>query len=144
MKDWTSPGLSDHTLGHEAAVIATALGATMIEKHLTLSRADGGPDAGFSLEPHEFKAMVEAVTRASQALGEVKYGPQPGEDVSLRRSLWVAKDTAKGEALRLGDNIVTARPALGLPPAAADQGKVLRAGRQLAAGTPLKLEDLAS
>src|SRR5262249_15728301 len=81
-------GRSDHTLGHDAAVVATALGAPYIEKHLTLARADGGPDAGFSLEPHEFRAMVQAVRRASLMLGEVTYGPQPSEDPSLRRSLW--------------------------------------------------------
>jgi pseudaminic acid synthase len=134
-------GLSDHTLGHEAAVIATALGASMIEKHLTLSRKDGGPDAGFSLEPQEFKDMVQAVRRASLTLGEVKYGPQPEEDTILRRSLWVVKDISEGEPLRFGDNVVTARPALGLPPSTSLTGK--RAARALAASTPLKQEDVA-
>ena len=134
-------GLSDHTLGHEAAVVATALGASMIEKHLTLSRSDGGPDAGFSLEPHEFKAMVRAVRNASAALGDVRYGPQPGEDTSLRRSLWVLRDIEQGEPLRLGDNVVTARPALGLPPAMPLDGR--RATRFLRARTPLQAEDLA-
>jgi pseudaminic acid synthase len=134
-------GLSDHTLGHEAAVIATALGASMIEKHLTLSRKDGGPDAGFSMEPQEFKDMVQAVRRASAALGEVKYGPQPGEDTTLRRSLWVVKDISEGEPLRFGDNVVTARPALGLPPSTSLTGK--RAARALTASTPLKQEDVA-
>jgi pseudaminic acid synthase len=134
-------GLSDHTLGHEAAVIATALGASMIEKHLTLSRKDGGPDAGFSMEPQEFKDMAQAVRRASAALGEVKYGPQPGEDTTLRRSLWVVKDISEGEPLRFGDNVVTARPALGLPPSTSLTGK--RAARALTASTPLKQEDVA-
>jgi pseudaminic acid synthase len=134
-------GLSDHTLGHEAAVIATALGASMIEKHLTLSRKDGGPDAGFSMEPQEFKDMVQAVRRASAALGEVKYGPQPGEDTTLRRSLWVVKDISEGEPLRFGENVVTARPALGLPPSTSLTGK--RAARALTASTPLKQEDVA-
>ena len=134
-------GLSDHTLGHEAAVVATALGATMIEKHLTLSRSDGGPDAGFSSEPHEFKAMVTAVRNASLALGEVRYGPQPGEDTSLRRSLWVMRDIEEGESLRLGDNVVTARPALGVPPATPLEGR--RAARFLRARTPLQAEYLA-
>jgi pseudaminic acid synthase len=134
-------GLSDHTLGHEAAVIATALGASMIEKHLTLSRKDGGPDAGFSMEPQEFKDMVQAVRRASAALGEVRYGPQPGEDTTLRRSLWVVKDISEGEPLRFGDNVVTARPSLGLPPSTSLTGK--RAARALTASTPLKQEDVA-
>lgn len=134
-------GLSDHTITNDAAVVATALGATMIEKHLTLSRADGGPDAGFSLEPHEFKGMVQAVRRAAAAIGEVKYGPQPGEDTSLRRSLWVARDVSVGEPLRLGDNVVTARPALGLPCSTDLTGCVATHG--LKAGTPLQIGDLA-
>lgn len=144
MSEWTQVcqvGLSDHTLGHEAAVIATALGATMIEKHLTLARADGGPDAGFSAEPQEFADMVKAVKRAAAAMGEVRYGPGPGEDTMLRRSLWIAKDIAEGEPLRFGDNVVTARPALGLPPATVLTGK--RAARALKAATPLQQEDLA-
>jgi sialic acid synthase SpsE len=133
-------GLSDHTLGHDAAVVATALGATYIEKHLTLSRADGGPDAAFSSEPHEFAAMVQAVRRAHAAIGEVRYGPQPGEDPTLRRSLWVLRDVHEGEALRLGDNVVTARPALGLACDTGLTGK--RAARALKAGTALQAEDL--
>lgn len=136
-------GLSDHTHGHEAAMLATALGATMIEKHLTLSRADGGLDAAFSLEPEEFKDMVQAVKRAAAMMGEARYGPTEGEEVGLRRSLWVAKDTCTGGFLVLGDNLVTARPGLGLPPAVADQGKVLRARRPLFAGQPLRQEDVA-
>jgi pseudaminic acid synthase len=134
-------GLSDHTLTNDAAIVATALGATMIEKHLTLSRADGGPDAGFSLEPQEFADMVQAVRRASAALGEVKYGPQPGEDTTLRRSLWITRDIAQGEPLVFGDNVVTARPALGLAPATPLTGR--RAARALKACAPLKEGDLA-
>lgn len=140
-RDGRDFGLSDHTMGHDAAVVATALGATMIEKHLTLSRSDGGPDAGFSTEPHEFKAMVEACKRAAASIGEVKYGPGPGEDTRLRRSLWVLRDISEGEPLRLGDNIVTARPALGLHPATELAGR--RASRALKASTPLNQEDLA-
>jgi N-acetylneuraminate synthase len=128
-------GLSDHTIGNEAAIVATALGATMIEKHLTLSRSDGGPDAGFSQEPHEFKALVQAVRNAAATLGEVTYGPQPGEDPSLRRSLWVIRDTEVGCSLVLGENVVTARPALGLP---CDTNlRRLFAQERLKAGTPL-------
>lgn len=134
-------GLSDHTFGDDCAVVATALGATYIEKHLTLSRADGGPDAGFSSEPHEFAAMVQAVRRAAAALGEVRYGPSPGEDVSLRRSLWVLRDTCAGEPLRLGDNVVTARPALGLPPSTSMENR--QAACDLEAGTPLLAEHVA-
>lgn len=134
-------GLSDHTLGHDAAVVATALGATYIEKHLTLSRADGGPDAGFSSEPREFAAMVQAVRRAAATLGEVRYGPGPGEDPGLRRSLWVLQDICEGEALRFGVNVATARPALGLPCATPLTGR--RAAVNLKAGTPLLQEHLA-
>lgn len=134
-------GLSDHTLGLDAAVVATALGATYIEKHLTLSRADGGPDAGFSAEPAEFAAMVQAVRRAAATLGEVRYGPGPGEDPSLRRSLWVLRDISAGESLRFGDNVATARPALGLPPATPLTGR--RAAVDLKAGTALLQEHLA-
>ncbi len=134
-------GLSDHTLGHEAAMIATALGATMIEKHLTLSRSDGGPDAGFSLEPQEFKDMVAACKRAAAIVGEVRYGPTAGENTQLRRSLWVSKDVKAGDYLVLGVNVVTARPALGLPPATTLDGCI--AAHDLKARTPLRLEDIA-
>lgn len=130
--DW---GLSDHTLGIGVAVAATALGATMLEKHLTLSRADGGPDAGFSMEPAEFKQLVTECRRAAAAIGVPSYGPGPNESTALRRSLWVAKDIAEGEPLRLGDNVVSARPALGIHPNAPIEG--CRARRSLKAGTPL-------
>ncbi len=76
-------GLSDHTPGIGVAVAATALGATVIEKHLTLSRADGGPDAAFSMEPHEFAQMVIECRRAAAAIGTVQYGPTPGEAASM-------------------------------------------------------------
>jgi pseudaminic acid synthase len=137
---WDDFGLSDHTFGHDAAVVATALGATYIEKHLTLARADGGPDAGFSSEPAEFADMVQAVRRAHATLGDVRHRPQPCEDPSLRRSLWVLRDTHKGEPLRFGDNVVTARPALGLPCDTSMVGK--RAARALKAGTALQAEDV--
>lgn len=80
-------GLSDHTQGLGVAVAATVLGASMIEKHLTLARADGGPDAAFSMEPHEFAQMVTECRRAAAAIGEVRYGPTPAEapQVALRR-----------------------------------------------------------
>ncbi len=134
-------GLSDHTLGIGVAVAAVALGATYIEKHLTLSRADGGPDAGFSAEPHEFKQMVTECRRAAQAIGVPSYGPGPGESTSLRRSLWVIKDIKAGESLSLNINVATARPALGLPPSTDLAGN--RASRDLKAGTPLTQECIA-
>lgn len=108
-------GLSDHTQGIGVAIAAVVRGATYIEKHLTLSRADGGLDAGFSLEPSEFQQMVTECRRAADAIGQFTYGPGPNESLDLRRSLWVAKPIRKGErSLVLGDNVVSARPALGM------------------------------
>lgn len=134
-------GLSDHTPGIGVACAAAALGATMIEKHLTLSRSDGGPDASFSMEPEEFKQMVIECRRAAASIGTPKFGPSPSEDTSLRRSLWVIKDTKAGEPLILGENVATARPALGLP-----CNTILtnyHAYHDLKAGQPLKDCDLA-
>jgi pseudaminic acid synthase len=141
MRNWKGWGLSDHTLGIGVAVAAVALGATYIEKHLTLSRADGGPDAGFSAEPHEFKQMVTECRRAAQAIGVPSYGPGPGESTDLRRSLWVIKDVKAGEMLSLNINVATARPALGLPPSTNLAGNL--ASRDLKAGTPLTQECIA-
>jgi len=134
-------GLSDHTVGIGVAVAACAIGATYIEKHLTISRADGGPDAGFSMEPAEFKQLVVECRRAAAARGEVKFGPGPNESTDLRRSLWVRKDIAAGEPLRLGDNVCTARPALGLPCSTPLEGA--RAAHALRAGQPLVAGDVA-
>jgi N-acetylneuraminate synthase len=130
-----SLGLSDHTLGIGVAVAATALGCCYIEKHLTLSRADGGPDAGFSSEPAEFKQMVTECRRAAKAIGVPSYGPGPNESTDLRRSLWVIRDCKQGEPLIFGHDIATARPALGLPPSFDLTG--CKASRDLRAGTPL-------
>ena len=139
-------GLSDHTLGHTAAVVATVLGATMIEKHLTLSRSDGGPDAGFSVEPHELKALVDACRDAAAALGVVRYGPTEAEKPSLifRRSLYVRHAIPQGAVLTnevIAESIVSSRPALGLPPDYPILGR--RVLRDLPAGTPLREADLA-
>lgn len=110
-------GLSDHTLGIGVATAAVALGATVIEKHFTLSRADGGVDAAFSLEPAEMKALVAETERAWQALGKISYGPTTEEKPSLkhRRSLYIVKDMKAGEVLTT-DNLRAIRPGLGLPP----------------------------
>ncbi|GAM09645.1 pseudaminic acid synthase [Geobacter sp. OR-1] len=110
-------GLSDHTMGVGAAVAAVALGATVIEKHFTLSRADGGVDSVFSLEPAEMQALVVETERAWQALGVVSYGPSEKEQGSLkfRRSLYVAADMAAGEAFT-PENLRIVRPGYGLPP----------------------------
>jgi pseudaminic acid synthase len=110
-------GLSDHTLGTGVGVAATVLGATAIEKHLTLNRADGGPDASFSLEPDEMARLVLECRQAHQALGGVYYGPTQAEQKSLafRRSIYVVQDVAAGEALTT-ENLRVIRPGHGLAP----------------------------
>jgi len=131
-------GLSDHTLGTEVSVAAVSLGASIIEKHLTLSRADGGPDASFSLEPQEFAAMVTAVRTAERALGTVHYGVSPEEAASrvFRRSLFVVKDVRAGEPFT-ADNVRSIRPGHGLHPRHLDEVLTMRAARDIARGTPL-------
>jgi len=110
-------GLSDHTMGIGGAVAAVAHGATVIEKHFTLSRADGGVDSAFSLEPEEMKQLVIETERAWQSLGTVAYGPTEAELPSLkfRRSLYIAKDMQAGEKLTL-ENMRIVRPGMGLKP----------------------------
>ena len=110
-------GLSDHTMGCGVAVAATALGATVIEKHFTLRRADGGVDSAFSMEPHEFAQLREETARAWQGLGRISYGATLGEagSVMFRRSLYVVQDLKAGDALTR-DNLRAIRPGFGLPP----------------------------
>jgi len=109
-------GLSDHTMGVGVSVASVALGATVIEKHFTLSRADGGVDSSFSMEPAEMAQLVLETERAWQAMGQVSYGPTAAEMKSLqfRRSLYVVKDLKAGELLTV-DNLRAIRPGLGLP-----------------------------
>jgi pseudaminic acid synthase len=110
-------GLSDHTMGIGAAVAAVAHGATVIEKHFTLCRADGGVDSAFSLEPDEMRSLVIETERAWQSLGRVNYGPTEGEESSLifRRSLYIAVDMEEGEVLTQ-ENLRIIRPGFGLAP----------------------------
>lgn len=109
-------GLSDHTMGIGVAVASVALGATVIEKHFTLRRADGGVDSSFSMEPPEMAQLVEETRRAWQALGSISYGPIEAEKGSLqyRRSLYVARDMKAGECFTM-DNLRSVRPGGGLP-----------------------------
>lgn len=110
-------GLSDHTMGTGVSVASVALGATVIEKHFTLNRADGGVDSTFSMEPTEMAALVVESERAWQALGKVSYGPTEKEKTSLvfRRSLYIVKDVKAGEVLT-HENLRAIRPGYGLPP----------------------------
>ncbi len=130
-------GLSDHTLGIGAAVAAVALGATVIEKHFTLSRADGGVDSAFSLEPAALKALVEETSRAQQAVGKINFGRTAAEEKSLvfRRSLYIAADMKKGETLT-PKNLRAIRPGLGLPPKHYDDLLGKRVKRDVRKGTP--------
>ncbi|MDQ0161937.1 pseudaminic acid synthase [Aeribacillus alveayuensis] len=136
-------GLSDHTMGVGVAVASVALGATVIEKHFTLSRADGGVDSAFSMEPDEMKALVVETERAWQALGEVKYGPTEKEKASLkfRRSLYVAKDIKQGEKFNK-ENIRVVRPGYGLAPKYYERLIGKEAKQDIKAGTPLSWEFL--
>jgi len=136
-------GLSDHTLGIGAAIGAVALGATIIEKHFTLSRNDGGVDSQFSLEPKEMKMLVEESKRVWQAIGKIFYGPSETEmqSLSFRRSIFITKDIKKGEALN-PNNIGIYRPNLGLSPDYFDIVIGRKTRRSLTAGTPLSFEDI--
>lgn len=110
-------GLSDHTMGIGSSVAAVAHGATVIEKHFTLNRADGGVDSGFSMEPDELKQLVIETERAWQSLGKVAYGPSEAEKPSMkyRRSLYIAKDMKAGDVFT-SENLRVIRPGFGLPP----------------------------
>ncbi|NJP93351.1 pseudaminic acid synthase [Nonomuraea sp. FMUSA5-5] len=131
-------GLSDHTPGIGAALAAVALGACLIEKHVTLSRDDGGVDAAFSLEPAELAALVVESERAWESLGDVAIGPRPSEREGLRfrRSLYVVRDVRAGEPVT-PENVRSIRPAGGLPPDAAGQVMGRRFTRDVPFGTPL-------
>jgi len=131
-------GLSDHTMGIEVPIAAVALGACIIEKHLCLRRADGGPDGAFSLEPQEFKAMVAMVRTAEKALGAVSFSSGEREAASrkFRRSLFVVEDVKEGE-LFTAQNVRSIRPADGMHPRHLSEVLGKRAACDVERGTPL-------
>lgn len=136
-----SVGLSDHTLGSAVAVASIALGACIIEKHMTLARADGGPDADFSLEPDEFKQLVADCRMAHAALGEAQYDRKGvgGANAQFRRSLYVVADVAEGELLT-ENNVRSVRPGMGLAPKHLEAVLGRIATRALSRGEPLTWE----
>ncbi|HSI22798.1 MAG TPA: pseudaminic acid synthase [Methylophilaceae bacterium] len=131
-------GLSDHTMGIGVAVASIALGATVVEKHFTLRRDDGGVDSSFSLEPDEMAALVVESERAWQALGKVNYGVTKAESKSLifRRSLYITEDMKAGEILTAG-NLRAIRPGLGLPPKYLEMLIGKRVTCDISRGTPM-------
>jgi len=134
-------GLSDHTLGIGVPVASVALGATLVEKHFTLSREEGGVDSAFSLEPHELQALVDESERAWQAIGQVSYGPTPDEVASLkfRRSLYITQDLTAGAVLT-AKNVRAIRPGLGLSPKELKRVLGMRLTQPAKRGTPITWE----
>lgn len=131
-------GLSDHSMGTAVAVASVALGAKMVEKHLTLSRSDGGPDAAFSMEPEEFGKMAEEIRIVEKALGRVTYDLTEKQKKSREdgRSLFVVKDIKAGEALT-EENVRSIRPAFGMHTMYYDEIIGKKARTDIAKGTPL-------
>lgn len=134
-------GLSDHTLGPEAPIAAVALGAHVIEKHFTLRRADGGPDAAFSLEPQELRQLCESCRTTWQALGQVDYTRKPSEEgnAAFRRSLYIVEDIAAGAPFT-GKNLRAIRPGFGLAPKHLKELLGRTAKEDIKRGTPMSWE----
>ena len=132
------PGLSDHTMGGAVAGAAVALGARVVEKHLTLRRADGGPDSAFSMEPEEFKEMVDNIRKIELALGRVTYDltPKAAREREHSRSLFVARDMKAGEVFT-SENLRSVRPANGLHTKYYEELLGKRIARDAAMGTPM-------
>jgi len=134
-------GISDHTLGSAVAVASVALGASIVEKHFTLSRYDSGPDSSFSMEPKEFKSLVEDIRTVEKALGKVSYAITEQQKVSrvFRRSLFAVKDIGKGEVLTV-ENVRSIRPGDGLHTRYWDYVLEAKSSRDIKRGTPLTLD----
>ena len=137
-------GISDHTMGIGVSVAAVALGATVIEKHFTLQRSDGGVDSAFSMEPQEMAQLVIETERAWQSMGKVQHGPTEKEKASLvfRRSLYVVADIKAGEKLT-SVNVRAIRPGNGIAPKFYDEVIGKTAKRDIARGTPLSHDLIA-
>ena len=138
-------GLSDHTMGIGVSVASVALGATVIEKHFTLSRSDGGVDSAFSIEPSELKSLVAESERAWQSLGSISYGPTQAEEKSLiyRRSIYVSSDIKQGDLFST-ENLRIVRPGDGCDPSLLSLFIGSKAPKDLKKGTPLSIENLFS
>ena len=136
-------GLSDHSMGHFSAATAVAMGANIIEKHFCISRAIKNPDSTFSMEPDEFRAMVDYVREVEKAMGKVTYGVSKQEktNANFRRSLFVVKDIKAGEELT-SENIRSIRPAYGISPKYYSEVLGKKANKDILRGTPLKFEDI--
>jgi N-acetylneuraminate synthase len=134
-------GLSDHTMGLGASIAAVALGACIIEKHFCLSRAEGGVDSAFSLEPTELKSLVVETERAFLSLGKIQYGIQEAEkrSINFKRSIYVVKDIAKGEVFT-EDNIRVIRPGDGMPSYFYEKLLGKAAQKNIQRGTPLSID----
>ena len=137
-------GISDHTMGIGVSVAAVALGATVIEKHFTLQRSDGGVDSAFSMEPQEMAQLVIETERAWQSMGKVQHGPTEKEKASLvfRRSLYVVADIKRGEKLT-SVNVRAIRPGYGIAPKFYDEVIGKTAKRDISRGTPLSHDLIA-
>lgn len=134
-------GLSDHTMGIGVSVAAVALGATVIEKHFTVSRAEGGVDSAFSMEPHEMKLLVEESAKAYLALGNIQTQVQPAEEKNLlfKRSIYIASDIRAGDVFT-ESNLRIIRPALGLAPKYWESVLGKKASIDIAQGTPMAID----
>ena len=130
-------GLSDHTLGNTIAIASTALGAVMVEKHFTVKRSDGGPDAEFSLEPEELASLVQVVKTTRHALGQASY--QNSDKSQCHRSLYVVKPMKKGEHFS-PQNVRSIRPGLGMEPKYIDEIMGKQCANNIAFATPMKKE----
>lgn len=138
-------GLSDHSMGHSVAVAAVALGACVVEKHLTMARSEGGADAGFSMEPDEFREMVSAIRTVEAAVGRVSYQPSESEIIPrrYRRSLFAVENIRAGEKIT-ENNVRSIRPGQGLHPRHLDDVLGRRATGDIRKGTPLSWDLVCS